>query len=132
MKLVKQISAWSLIIFGFLIGLGAIGEWVEAKTPEQRIDAVLVGLVGIPITTAGGWLLWQLAAATKQAERDRLQAIFYQLLQENGGQITVLRFAMESHLSADQARTYLNEHAKAFNAEFEPLSNGDITYQFHL
>jgi large subunit ribosomal protein L7/L12 len=39
---------------------------------------------------------------------------------------------MEAQLSGEQARDYLDERAKEFNATFEPLDDGGIVYQFHL
>mgnify|MGYP006275889711 CR=1 FL=1 len=54
------------------------------------------------------------------------------MVQENNGKLTVLRFAMEAQLPGKEARQYLDEKAREFQASFDVTENGDVTYLFHL
>jgi hypothetical protein len=63
---------------------------------------------------------------------DRVRSTFYRLVTEHNGQITILRFAMEAELSGQEARQYLDQRAKEFNATFDVLDGGNIAYHFDL
>jgi hypothetical protein len=67
----------------------------------------------------------------EKRKRDRLQSIFYWLLKEGKGQLTLLSFAMEAQLSAEAARQYLDQKAKEFNATFGVCDGGGIVYIFN-
>jgi len=54
------------------------------------------------------------------------------MLKADNGRITVLQLAMEAQLSGEQAKQYLDQKAKEFNATFEPSDKGNISYLFHL
>ncbi|HLO50889.1 MAG TPA: hypothetical protein VK211_20910 [Kamptonema sp.] len=69
-------------------------------------------------------------ATNQKQERDRLQSILYRLIREGKGEITLVRFAMETQLSADEAQLYLNQQAEAFNATCEVKEEGSISYHF--
>lgn len=85
--------------------------------------AVSAGL--IPLFAA-----WKQKAIYRKQERDRLQTILYRLIQEGSGEITLVRFAMETKLSAEEAQQYLNQQAEAFNATCEVKKEGSISYHF--
>ena len=68
--------------------------------------------------------------ALQQQVSDRLQSVFYQMLQENHGRVTVLGFAMHSQLPAAAARQYLDEKAKEFNANFQVNEEGGCIISF--
>lgn len=76
--------------------------------------------------------IWKQKAARNREERERLQAILYQLIGENNGQITLIQFAMKAQLPADTAQRYLNQQAEAFNATCEVKPEGSIVYTFRL
>jgi hypothetical protein len=87
--------------------------------------AVSIGL--IPLVVIGK----QNVTRQKQ-ERERLKTILYRLIQEGSGEITLMRFAMETQLSAEDAQKYLNQQAEAFNATCEVKQEGSISYHFEL
>jgi hypothetical protein len=96
-------------------------------------------LVGIPSLLIGGWLLLSLCGQTEEAEKvlqqknsDRLQSIFYEMLKDNYGRITVLAFAIHSDLPEFIAREYLDDRAKEFNATFKVSDDGSISYHFYM
>lgn len=133
MKLIKKLSA------GFLLTLGSICLVAAAYAPfdseispeEQRSNVIACLLFGLPLTGAGGWMAWQLHQQGKKEKRDRLQSIFYELVRQSKGQITLLQFAMEAKLSGTEARQFLDEQARVFNANFEVNDQGEIFYFFN-
>ncbi|AFY84308.1 hypothetical protein [Oscillatoria acuminata] len=142
MKPIKTVAAGLLLAFGFfclIMAVSGLGETDPDQQDESR-DLALVGFgIGIPAVGVGGWLAWGLyregknkKLALDKEESDRLQGIFFQMLRERNGQITALHFAMETQLSAHQAQQYLEEQAKAFNADFEVSDRGDVIYRFKV
>ncbi|UBF28947.1 hypothetical protein K9N68_14545 [Kovacikia minuta CCNUW1] len=84
--------------------------------------------VVVPILV--GWWLWQRFRNFQKSQQDALNAIFYQLIQEHQGRVTVLDFAMSTQLSAVAAREFLDARAKEFSAHFEVTEQGDTFYVF--
>jgi hypothetical protein len=98
------------------------------------------GLIfGVPTLILGGWLSLGLYRQSRQEQKainqqmnDRLQSIFYQMLQDNKGRMTLVGFAIKSELPAIAARQYLDEKAKEFNANFKVSEDGAISYHFEI
>lgn len=144
MKPIKKVAAGLLLAFGFVCVMVTISELFDRDvTPEEKqnaMDTAIGGLAfGIPTLAAGGWLGAELYRDKQKKkleldkeESDRLQGIFFQMLRERNGQITVLHFSMESQLSANHAKLYLDEKAKEFNADFEVSDRGDVVYHFQI
>ena len=132
MKLVKIISAWILLPFGLAIVISMAAELSnpQAKDKEGAVAALL--FFGLPSVALGGWFAWDVVQKGREEKRDRLQDTFYQLVEANSGKITVLRFAKETDLSGAEAKHYLEEKAKEFNANYEVSEQGDISYRFTL
>lgn len=134
MKLIKKLSA------GFLLTLGSICLIAAAYAPfnhdispeEQRSEAMACLLFGLPVTSAGGWMAWRLHQQGKKKKRDRLQSIFYELLKQSKGQITALQFAMEAKLTGTEAKQFLDEQAREFNANFDVNTQGEFFYFFNI
>lgn len=139
MKPIKTVAAGLLLAVGFLFLIIAVSGLGETD-PKERQNALIGGLgFGVPAVGMGGWLAWGLyrdgknkKLALDKEESDRLQGIFFQMIRERNGQITALHFAMESQLSAHQAKQYLEEQAKEFNADFEVSDRGDVVYRFKV
>lgn len=134
MRLITQIGAGTLLAFGvFVLGMGTT-DLLNPNTPaqdrEESLAAVL--LFGIPSTAAGSWMFWHGYRKRRLQERDRLRTIFFNLLQENNGQITALRFSMETGLDGKVAKVYLDDRAREFNANYDVTEEGNITYHFEL
>ncbi|AUB39973.1 Tfp pilus assembly protein FimV [Nostoc flagelliforme CCNUN1] len=114
-------------------------EFSTTNTPVIDNTAVERLIFGIPTLTLGTWLALGLYRQSRQEKKalnqqvsDRLQSIFYKMLQENHGRITVLGFAMQSQLPAAHARQYLDEKAKDFNANFKVNEEGAVSYHFDV
>ncbi|MBD2547753.1 hypothetical protein [Planktothricoides raciborskii] len=134
MKLIKLLSGSFLLTFGSLCLLVAILlPFDKTETPEDKNSAIIGALMfGLPMTAGGSFLLWSVAETHRQTKRDRLQSSFYQILKENNGDITVMRLAMATKVSGDEAQQFLTEKAKEFNADFKVTENGSVVYKFDI
>jgi hypothetical protein len=161
MKTPEKLAAGWLLTLGFMfLTLSASAVFDKVATQKRIIlpidetdfpapypidayyddDAAVGGLIfGIPSMIVGGWLAWGLYRESRQEKKalnqqmsDRLQSLFYQMLQENHGRVTVLSFAMQSQLPAVTAREYLDAKAKEFNANFQVNDGGGISYHFDV
>ena len=140
MRSIKKVCAGFMLSLGFLflmVSLSALFDLnAENNTPEQIEEAkneILGGMVlGLPFTAGGGYMFWGLRRKNRKELSDRLDSIFYQIIQANNGKITVLQLAMEAKLPGKQAKEYLTQKSQEFNACFEPSDQGDITYLFHI
>jgi len=155
MKTSTKIAAGWLLTLGFMFLTISVSEIIrqtdqsKEKPTEGTVwinphvydtDSFIGGIVfGIPSTLLGGWLALDLYRQSKreqqalqQQKNQLLQSNFYQMLQEHQGKITVLGFAMQSHLSAADARNYLDKKAKEFNANFQVNEEGAVSYHFDV
>ncbi|MEH2064433.1 MAG: hypothetical protein V7K50_19595 [Nostoc sp.] len=115
-------------------------EFTAPNATYQDDNSAVGGLIfGVPTLTLGTWLALGLYRQSRQEKKvlnqqvsDRLQSIFYEMLQENQGRLTVLGFAMQSQLPAAHARQYLDEKAKEFNANFQVNEEGAVSYHFDV
>lgn len=115
-------------------------EFTAPNATYQDDKSAVGGLIfGVPTLTLGTWLALGLYRQSRQEKKalnqqvsDRLQSIFYEMLQENQGRLTVLGFAMQSQLPPAHARQYLDEKAKEFNANFKVNEEGAVSYHFDV
>ncbi|MHC5725165.1 MAG: hypothetical protein ACYTXY_13700, partial [Nostoc sp.] len=153
MKTAEKLAAGWLLTLGFMfLTLSATAAWEKFAVPEVYIpvqdgdtfaapnatyqddNSAVGGLIfGVPSLTLGTWLALGLYRQSRQDKKalnqqvsDRLQSIFYEMLQENQGRVTVLSFAMQSQLPAANARQYLDDKAKEFNANFKVNEEGAV------
>lgn len=161
MKTGEKLAAGWLLTLGFMfltLSASAVMEKIAihkaSTTPIDEYDfprhtisdnyqtdnTAVGGLIfGIPSSLLGGWLALGLyrqsqreKKAINQQVNDQLQNIFYRMIQENHGRITLLNFAMQSQLPATVAKQYLDEQAKQFNANFKVSEEGGISYHFDV
>jgi hypothetical protein len=107
-------------LFVCLLLVGLISAMVRALLPLLLVVA--------PV--AFSWWAWRSYQRRQKTDRERLNAIFYELIQAHHGKTTVLDFAMTAQLSATEAKQFLNDRAREFAAQFEVSDQGDITYVF--
>ncbi|MEH2180520.1 hypothetical protein [Nostoc sp.] len=159
MKTAEKLAAGWLLTLGFMFvtlsATAALEKFATRKaiiippgeyefnapnaTYEDNNTAVGGLIFGVPTLTLGMWLALGLYRQSRQEKKainqqvsDRLQSIFYEMLQENHGRVTVLGFAMQSQLPAAHARQYLDEKAKEFNANFKVNEEGAVSYHFDV
>lgn len=133
-KILKQLTASLMIGLGAILILSGVYALVnpDISQEEKTAEATACLLFGLPLTGGGVWILRGLGKHSKEETETRLQSVFYHLLQQNHGQITVIQFAMETKLPAKEAETYLNAKAQEFNATFNARDDGEISYQFPM
>jgi hypothetical protein len=115
-------------------------EFVDPNAIYPDENTAVGGFVfGVPTLILGGWLALGLYRESQQEKKainqlssDRLQSIFYRMLTEHNGRVTVLSFAMQSQLPASVAREYLDERAQEFHANFKVSDDGAISYHFDV
>lgn len=110
--------------------LGYVVSIVAATGLTFALLRLLLPLLRVLLPVAVGWWLWRRWQKTQTAQQERLNEIFYQLIQEHRGHITVLDFAMTAKVPAIAARDFLDARAKEFSAHFEITERGDIFYLF--
>ena len=133
MKLLTKLASGFLLTWGLLFLIVPVVVLPDKNASQDDRDQAIGCLVGgIPITAWGAWLAWGLYRQRQKEERDRLQAIFYHLLKQGHGSVTVLKLAMEAKLSGADAKQYLDAKAKEFGATFDVTDRGSIAYEFDL
>ncbi|MEM9904501.1 MAG: hypothetical protein AAF921_05700 [Cyanobacteria bacterium P01_D01_bin.44] len=135
MSILKRTIAIGLLGCGALFAAVSVELLFDPKE-DDRIASFLVGSIMATVPTAGGIWLWRSANApklkAKEAEAQRLQSVFYQLVKEKQGKFTLIEFAIAAKLPGEEARAFLDEQSKSFGADFGVTEKGDIVYQFLL
>ncbi|MGF1493207.1 MAG: hypothetical protein ACFBSC_12295 [Microcoleaceae cyanobacterium] len=109
---------------------------IERYLPILIPAAVLMllikqGLLAVGLSGGiGHWRFWRYQQRQEQDKLAYLDEIFYQLVQENQGQVTPLDLAMKSRLSGSEVQQYLEQKAIEFSAQFEITEEGAIIYRF--
>ena len=88
------------------------------------LDFLLVGCIGLLL------LLGLLKLGRGKNLQQELDNAFYQLLQTEDNQISLIQFAALSRVDALVAREYLERQAKVFGATLEVDDDGDTFYRF--
>jgi hypothetical protein len=141
MKWFKLSLSALFIPFGLLCLLIIATSHLDPKASrEEKVDITVGGLImGLPSLLLGGGLVFNVYQQEQRKKRQQaetknqhLQGVFYQLVTENEGKLSVLKFAMATHLSSQEAQEYLDQKAKEFNANFEVDEKGNIFYHFSI
>lgn len=134
MSVLKKVAAGVLIGLGSLcLAAGLYAPFNKTITSEERVSEFAACLAfGAPLTAWGTWIAWGLRQQNQKQLRDRHQASFFSLLQQGNGRITPLSFAMATGLTGEIAKTYLDERAREFSANFDVDDEGNMFYCFNL
>jgi hypothetical protein len=92
----------------------------------QKILPLLLAIAA----ASGAWHILQRYQQKQQRQQGNLDDIFYQLIQEYQGRMTVLDLAMNTKLPPQQVQEYLDQRAAEFSAQFEVTEQGGIVYYF--
>ncbi len=92
----------------------------------QKILPLLIAIA----TVTGAWQILRRYQHKQQRQQGNLDEIFYRLIQEHQGRITVLDLAMNAKLPPQQVQQYLDQRAAEFLARFEVTEQGGIVYYF--
>ncbi|MBW4471088.1 MAG: ribosomal protein L7/L12 [Stenomitos rutilans HA7619-LM2] len=132
MKLITKLAAGVLLGIGVPIVLLAVAELANPKTTDKGDITAALCLFGIPPSALGSWLVLSGRRRSAREEHDRLQSIFFKLLKQGDGRITPLSFAMETGLTGELAKAYLDERAREFSANFDVDDEGNMFHRFNL
>lgn len=132
MVTLKKFVAVLLLLIGIPLSILTIAELLDATAEDREGTLAALILFGLPPAAVGTGLLYSVRRQTHQAERDRLRAIFFQLLETGNGKINVLHFVRETNLSPEAAKAYLDSQAQEFNGDFDVSEEGTIYYHFNL
>ncbi|MEO1431275.1 MAG: hypothetical protein AAFV71_19880 [Cyanobacteria bacterium J06633_8] len=156
MKTVEKLAAGWLITLGFMLttlsanamtnkyllykDIRSENDFINNYAVAELDTTAVNGLIfGLPSLALGGWLALGMRrqgkkeknAITEQMDL-HLQSMFYRMVAENKGRVTVLGFAMQSQLPAATAREFLDNQAKQFNANFKVSEDGAVSYHFDI
>ncbi|MDX9791589.1 MAG: hypothetical protein RBT61_12220, partial [Candidatus Kapabacteria bacterium] len=107
-------------LFNFIAGLSNLDD--EA--------GYLLFVFGIVFMLSGGGYLVYFKNKSDKLQIEVLNRIFYNLIQQNSGKITLVQFASASNLPAKQARIFLENKATEFGTVVDVDYDGIITYTF--
>ncbi|PSB22185.1 hypothetical protein C7B65_01915 [Phormidesmis priestleyi ULC007] len=134
MRRVNTIVAGMLLGMGLPISLVCIWNLIQQSdslTDSARsINIATLIFYGILPVAIGSWLTLNNHRQSQKLERDRLQRVFFNLLRQGDGNINILRFSMEANISGAEAKIYLDERAREFNAAFNVSEAGRVFYYF--
>jgi ribosomal protein L7/L12 len=132
MRLITKIAAGVLLGIGLPIVLGMGADLANPKSTNKEGALAAICFFGLGPSALGGWLILGGRRKSEQEEHDRLQTSFFKLLKQGDGRITPLGFAMETGLTGELAKAYLDERAREFSANFDVDEEGNMFYRFNL
>lgn len=94
------------------------------------IVRALLPVLSVVVPLAIGAWAWNWTRKRQKHHRETLDGVFYEFLQNHGGRVTVLDFALTAHLPAREAKYYLDDRAREFAAHFQVSDRGDVIYSF--
>ena len=140
MKLLTKVSAGLLLSFGSLFLMHVTVEALSTKNhqatqeeKQQMADRAFAGLtLGLSGVGLGSLLIMSLKKQNQKQLTSHLQSTFYRLVEEQRGEISLLRFAKEAEVTGEEAKLFLDSKAQEFNATFDHSQNGGVYYHFHF
>ncbi|MEO0686526.1 MAG: hypothetical protein AAFY76_16175, partial [Cyanobacteria bacterium J06649_11] len=127
MKFLTKVSAGLLLSLGSIflmhVTVEALSTDNNKATQEQKREmagklnaALALGLSGVGF---GSLMILSLKKQNQKQLTSHLQYTFYRLVEENKGQISLLRFAKEAEITGQEAKLFLDSKAQEFNATFD-------------
>lgn len=130
MKRLNKVIPGLLLAFGIPLSLFAVTSLMNPQQ-KDKTGALALMVLALPATGIGGWLAWGAFKGGGKDQGDRLKSTFFELLMADNGRISVMQFAKATQLSKEEAKRYLDEKAKEFNATFDRDEKGGISYYFN-
>lgn len=138
MRFLQGVFAAICLMIGLPVLLLGTAELVDPNINEDvDKDGALaaMAILGLPATGLGTWMIFNLRHHGKQKTAQlnlEQEQLFLQLLQQNGGEITIATFALEAQIPIKEAKEYLDQKAKQLDAGFDVSSEGGIIYKFPI
>ncbi|MBD1868315.1 hypothetical protein H6F95_13560 [Cyanobacteria bacterium FACHB-471] len=128
----KKLLAGLFLAAGSAIVIAFAHSVITGDTGTRSSRLVGGLLFGAPPIALGGWLLVSASRPNPRHDHINLRSIFYRLLKQNSGYLTVTQFAAAANLPRMTAQSYLDERAKEFDAKFAVSKDGSLAYQFYV
>jgi hypothetical protein len=119
-----------LLAVGIPLSLFAVTGLVNPQQ-KDKTGALALMVLALPATAAGGWLVFGASKGGKKDNGDRLKSIFFQMLMEDNGRISVMQFAKATQISKEEAKRYLDVKAQEIKATVKADDKGGISYYFN-
>ncbi|AFZ47209.1 hypothetical protein Cyast_1244 [Cyanobacterium stanieri PCC 7202] len=138
MNAIKKILIGFFLIIGLPItSLASIQLLFDDNQSQEDRDGALAALfiLGLPPTGIATYLIFDLKYSQKnKIDKTKIdeEQIFLNMLAENKGEITALKFAVQSQLPLEKAKQYLDDKAQQLNADFSVNDEGSIVYKFYV
>ncbi|MEM6751843.1 MAG: hypothetical protein AAF630_02465 [Cyanobacteria bacterium P01_C01_bin.38] len=139
MKFLTKVSAGLLLSFSSIFLMHVTVEALSTKNHQatqeekQEMAGTFAGLaLGLSGVGLGSSLILSLKKQNQRQLTSHLQSTFYRLVEEQRGEISLLRFAKEAEITGEEAKLFLDSKAQEFNATFDHSNNGGVYYHFHL
>lgn len=137
MNAIKKFLIGFFLILGVPLSLLMIFSLFDTTATKEDRDGAIAALFlfGLPPTGIATYLIFDLKSSQKNntnQKQTNKEQIFLELLASNNGEITALKFALESKLPLANAQEYLDSKARELNADFSVNDEGNITYKFYV
>lgn len=132
MGLARKTGAIILLLIGFW-SLGRSLETALDRNPNRlgKRETITAGLlIGLPATVGGSWLIADARRRKRLQQERHLRQAFFQVLQLGEGKVTPLQLSMAAGLAGEEAKVYLDQRAREFDATFHVEEDGGLVYCF--
>ena len=130
MKPINKVIPGLLLAVGIPLSLFALTSLVNPQQ-KDKTGALALMVLALPATGVGGWLALGALKGGGKDNGDRLKSIFFQMLMEDNGRISVMQFAKATQISKEEAKRYLDEKAQEIRATIKADDQGGISYYFN-
>ena len=127
MKLKEKNKDKDIAFAGVFLGLFSLIAGLSNLDDEA---GYLLFAIGIVFMLSGGGFLFYFKKESDKLQNEALNRIFYNLIQQNSGKITLVQFASATNLPAKKARQFLEDKATEFGTIVDVDYDGIITYTF--
>ncbi|MCG9889576.1 MAG: hypothetical protein MH252_00695 [Thermosynechococcaceae cyanobacterium MS004] len=130
----QKLFAGILFSISFVFLLVTASVMLTKNPSEKEKSAAFGGLIlGVPALAGGTAIMLGVRKNRKQSQSDlerQLEAIFLEVIQNNGGRVSVIDFSIASKLSLAESKQYLDNKASELNGDFHVNDEGKISYLF--
>lgn len=112
---------------GLLFGLLSFMTGLSDLDDEAGYLLLVFGIVFM--LSGGGFLIYKKIESDK-LKSEALNRVFYNLIQQNSGKISLVQFASATNLPPKQARVFLENKASDFGTVVDVDNDGIITFTF--
>jgi hypothetical protein len=126
-------SSIILILFGLTMILGAILKLAEGDPKySYTSNLAMLIIVGILPASMGCILIYNTIKKNRNSEKDRLENTILKLAKENNGKLTASDVAMNTSLSVEESKNYLDSLCIKGIVELFISESGISVYKFKM